>query len=118
MKPVARLALVNRTDADLSIVVQYHLLRVARSTLCWRPEPVSMDDLALMRRLYERYLSTSFYDAHRMVAVMEWFSRRILLCMCRLGQRAGSVLRLCRKRCIATIRPCPRLYWPLRGAGH
>jgi putative transposase len=70
MKPVARLALVDRADADLSIVAQCRLLRVARSTLYWRPGPVSVDDLALMRWLDEQYLSTPFYGARRMVAVL------------------------------------------------
>ena len=41
MKSAARLALVDRADADLSIVAQCRLLRVARSTLYWRPAPVS-----------------------------------------------------------------------------
>jgi putative transposase len=57
MRPAARLALVDRAAADLSIVAQCRLLRVARSTLYWRPAPVSADDLALMRRLDEQYLS-------------------------------------------------------------
>ena len=70
MRPAARLALVDRAAADLSIVAQCRLLRVARSTLYWRPAPVSADDLALMRRLDEQYLSTPFYGARRMVAVL------------------------------------------------
>ena len=70
MTSAARLALVDRADADLSIVAQCRLLRVARSTLYWRPAPVSADDLALMRRLDEQYLSTPFYGARRMVAVL------------------------------------------------
>lgn len=70
MKSAVRLALVDRADADLSIVAQCRLLRVARSTLYWRPAPVSADDLALMRRLDEQYLATPFYGARRMVAVL------------------------------------------------
>ena len=70
MTSAARLALVDRADADLSIVAQCRLLRVARSTLYWRPAPVSADDLALMRRLDKQYLSTPFYGARRMVAVL------------------------------------------------
>ena len=70
MNPASRLALVDRADGDLSIVAQCRLLRVARSTLYWRPAPVSADDLALMRRLDEQYLSTPFYGARRMVAVL------------------------------------------------
>ena len=70
MTKAARLALVDRADADLSIVAQCRLLRVARSTLYRRPAPVSADDLALMRRLDEQYLATPFYGARRMVAVL------------------------------------------------
>jgi putative transposase len=43
---------------------------VARSTLYYRPAPVSDDDLAVMRRLDEQYLLTPFYGARRMVAVL------------------------------------------------
>ena len=50
MRPAARLALVDRAAADLSIVAQCRLLRVARSTLYWRPAPVSADDLAFVAR--------------------------------------------------------------------
>ena len=70
MNPAARLALVDRAESALSIVAQCGLLRVARSTLYWRPAPVSAEDLALMRRLDEQYLSTPFYGARRMVAVL------------------------------------------------
>ena len=45
MNPAERLALVDRADADLSIVAQCRLLKVARSTLYYRPAPVSADDL-------------------------------------------------------------------------
>ena len=70
MNQVTRLALVDRAEPALSIVAQCRLLRVVRSTLYWRPAPVSADDLALMRRLDEQYLSTPFYGARRMVAVL------------------------------------------------
>ena len=61
MSPVARLSLVDRADADLSIVAQCRLLKVARSTLYWRPAAVSEDDLRLMRQIDEQYLATPFY---------------------------------------------------------
>jgi len=56
----ARLALVDAADPALSIVAQCRLLRVARSTLCYRPAAVSADDLAVMRRMDELYLATPF----------------------------------------------------------
>jgi hypothetical protein len=47
MNPVARRRLVDRVDDDLFIVVQCRLLKIARSTLYWRP--------AAMRRIDEAY---------------------------------------------------------------
>jgi putative transposase len=70
MSAVARLSLVDRTEPVLSIVAQCRLLKVARSTLYYRPAPVSDDDLAVMRRLDELYLATPFYGTRRMVAVL------------------------------------------------
>ena len=70
MSPAARLSLVDRADSQLSIMAQCGLLKVARSTLYYRPAPVSMDDLRLMRRIDEQYLATPFYGSRRMVAVL------------------------------------------------
>jgi hypothetical protein len=70
MNQVARLSLVDRADAQLSIVAQCRLLKVARSSLYWRPTAVSENDLRLMRRIEELYLATPFYGARRMVAVL------------------------------------------------
>jgi len=70
MNQVARLSLVDGADADLSIVAQCRLLKVARSTLYYRAAPVSADDLRLMRRLDEQYLATPFYGSRRMVVVL------------------------------------------------
>jgi putative transposase len=70
MNPVTRLSLVDRADGDLSIVAQCRLLKVARSTLYWRPAPVSDDDLQLMRLIDEQYLTTPFYGSRRMAAVL------------------------------------------------
>ena len=70
MNQVARLSLVDRTADELSIVAQCRLLKVARSTLYWRPAAVSEDDLRLMRQIDEQYLATPFYGSRRMVAVL------------------------------------------------
>ena len=48
-----RLALVDHDDPAVPVVAQCHLLKVARSTLYYRPVPVSEDDLAVMRRMDE-----------------------------------------------------------------
>ena len=45
-----RLVLVDHDDPGLPVVEQCRLLKVARSTLYYRPVPVSSDDLAVMRR--------------------------------------------------------------------
>ena len=70
MNQTTRLSLVDRTDDQMSIVAQCRLLRVARSTLYYRPAPASDDDLRLMRRIDEQYLATPFYGSRRMVAVL------------------------------------------------
>jgi hypothetical protein len=46
------------------------LLKIARSTLYYRPAPVDPDDLAVMRRMDELYLASPFYGSRRMVAVL------------------------------------------------
>jgi putative transposase len=63
MNQVARRSLVDRADAELSIVAQCRLLKVARSSLYWRSAAVSEDDLGLMRRIDELYVATPFYGA-------------------------------------------------------
>jgi len=65
-----RLALVDHDDPDVPVVTQCRLLRVARSTLYYRPVPVSADDLAVMRRMDELHLAWPFYGSRRMAAVL------------------------------------------------
>src|SRR5882757_3909440 len=65
-----RLALVDHDDQVLPVVAQCRLLKVARSTLYYRPAPVSADDLAVMRRMDEMYLASPFYGSRRMTAVL------------------------------------------------
>jgi putative transposase len=70
MNQTDRLSMVDRADPRLSIVAQCRMLKIARSTLYYRPAPVSADDLQVMRQLDEQYLATPFYGARRMVAVL------------------------------------------------
>jgi putative transposase len=65
-----RLALVDHDDPDVAVVTQCRLLKVARSTLYYRPVPVSADDLAVMRRMDEMHLAWPFYGSRRMAAVL------------------------------------------------
>ena len=70
MKRSERLALVDDDDPDVPVVTQCRLLKVARSTLYYRPVPVSADDLAVMRRTDELHLAWPFYGSRRMAAVL------------------------------------------------
>ena len=70
MRQPARLSLVDRADEDLSAAAQCRLLKVARSSLYWRPAAVSGDDLLLMRRIDALYLAAPFYGSRRMVAAL------------------------------------------------
>ena len=70
MSPPERRALVDRDDPVLPVVAQCRLLKIARSTLYYRPAPVDPDDLAVMRRMDELYLASPFYGSRRMVAVL------------------------------------------------
>ncbi len=65
-----RLALVDHNYPLLPVVAQCRLQRVARSSLYYRPVPVSADDLAVMRRMDELHLAWPFYGSRRMAAVL------------------------------------------------
>ena len=65
-----RLALVDHDDPGLPVVTQCQLLKIARSTLYYRPAPMSADDLAVMRRMDELHLAWPFYGSRRMAAVL------------------------------------------------
>ena len=51
--------MIDRTH-DLPVVQQCRLLGLARSTVYYRPEPTSPEDLALMRRIDELHLENPF----------------------------------------------------------
>ena len=70
MSAAERRALVDAADPDLSIVAQCRLLKLARSTVYYRPVPVSADDLAVMRRMDELHLAYPFYGSRRMAAAL------------------------------------------------
>jgi putative transposase len=74
-----RLALVDHDDPVLPVAAQCRLLKVARSTLYYRPIPVSVDDLAVMRRMDELHLAWPFYGSRRMAAALRregWAANR------------------------------------------
>jgi putative transposase len=66
MSQAARQAMVARPHPQFSIVEQCALLKVPRSTLYYKPEPVSDEELKLMRRIDEIYTKWPFYGSRRM----------------------------------------------------
>jgi putative transposase len=70
MSPASRLVLIDPADVALSIVAQCQLLKVARSTLYYRPVPVGTEDLAVMRRMDELHLAYPFYGSRRLAATL------------------------------------------------
>jgi putative transposase len=48
---------------DLSVVKQCQILNLSRSSVYYRPRPVSPENLALMRRMDELHLDYPFYGS-------------------------------------------------------
>jgi putative transposase len=70
MKPSERVGLVDHADPALPVVAQCRLLKVARSTVYYRPVAADPDDLAVMRRIDELHLAYPFYGSRRMAVVL------------------------------------------------
>ena len=68
MNQTTRLGMIARPHPTLTIIEQCVLLKVPRSTLYYKPEPVSDEELGLMRRIDEIYTKWPFYGSRRMVA--------------------------------------------------
>ena len=68
MSQTDRLKMIARPHAQYSIQEQCALLKIPRSTLYYKPAPVSEEELALMRRIDEIFTRWPFYGARRMVA--------------------------------------------------
>jgi len=68
MSQTERLKMIARPHQHYTIVEQCALLKVPRSTLYYKPEPVSDEQLKLMRRIDEIYIKWPFYGSRRMVA--------------------------------------------------
>jgi putative transposase len=66
MSQTTRLTMIARPDSHYSIVEQCELLKVPRSTLYYKPKPISDDDLTLMRRIDELYMKWPFFGSRRM----------------------------------------------------
>jgi putative transposase len=60
--------MISQPQPDFSVVEQCALLKMPRSTLYYKPKPVSEDDLTLMRRIDEVYRKWPFYGSRKIVA--------------------------------------------------
>ncbi len=68
MSQTERLKMIARPHPQFSIIEQCALLKVPRSTLYYKPKPISDDDLAVMRRIDEIFTKWPFYGSRRMAA--------------------------------------------------
>ena len=73
MSPARRRQVVDREHPSLSLVRQCTLLGVSRSSLYYRPNAASAEDLSLMGESDRQYLETPFFGSRRMKA---WLDRR------------------------------------------
>ena len=71
MNPARRREMVDREHPSLPIVGQCALLGVSRSSIYYRPQGASEEDLSLMREIDSQYLETPFYGSRRMKAWLE-----------------------------------------------
>ena len=71
MNPARRREMVEREHPSLPIVGQCALLGVSRSTIYYRPQGASEEDLSLMREIDRQYLETPFYGSRLMKAWLE-----------------------------------------------
>ena len=62
--------MVERMHPSLSIVCQCALLGISCSSVYYRPEGVSQEDLILMDLLYHQYLATPFYGSRRFATLL------------------------------------------------
>lgn len=67
MNQTDRLKMIARPHSDFSVIKQCAMLKVPRSTLYYKPEPVRDEELKLMRRIDEIYTKWPFYGARRLV---------------------------------------------------
>ena len=65
MSQTERLGMIARPHQHYTIVEQCALLKVPRSTLYYKPEPASDEELKLMRRIDEIYTKWPFYGSRR-----------------------------------------------------
>ena len=80
-------------EGELTVKCQAELLELSRSSVYYRPRPVSQRDLLLMRRLDELHLEAPFYGARKLAAQLrreghEVGRRHVRTLMFRMGIEA------------------------------
>lgn len=68
MSHAVRLALVERTNSELPLVIQTDLLSLNRSTVYYQPLAPSAEELAIKRHIDEIYTRWPFYGVRRITA--------------------------------------------------
>jgi putative transposase len=101
-----REALLDRTHCDVSIRRQCTLLTISRSGVYRPKRPANDDDLALMRRIDELFMTWPFLGSRRMAAMLSVDGERV---------NRKRVRRLMRKMGIAALGPKPRTTKPAPG---
>jgi putative transposase len=94
-------------EGELAVKRQARLLDLSRSSVYYRPRPLSERDLKLMRRLDELHLEAPFYGARKLAAALR-----------REGHKVGRrhVTTLMRRMGIEALYRRPRTSIPARGA--
>jgi putative transposase len=95
------LALIEREDPELSLKTQADLLSLSRSSLYYRPVPVSAEEVAIKHAIDEIYTQYPFYGSRRMAAELRQ-NREIKIAR-------ETVQRYMREMGIAGICPGPNL---------
>ena len=101
-----RRAKLDRDHASLSVRRQCTMLGIARSGVYRLPRPANDDDLALLRRIDERFTRWPFLGSRRMTAMLRAEGRTI---------NRKRVRRLMRRMGIAALGPKPRTTKPAPG---
>jgi putative transposase len=93
--------------SEVSVKRQAELLDVSRTSVYYRPRPVSAQDLKLMRRIDELHLAAPFYGSRKIAAQLQ-----------REGQDIGRrhVRALMRQMGIEALYRKPRTSIPARGS--
>lgn len=72
-----RLAMIDKSNSELSIKGQCELLGISRSSFYYKPVPESEENLAIMRYLDEQYMETPFYGVERLLVSLVMMGYKI-----------------------------------------